>query len=865
MSDEECSTEQQRAPSGEESQPPRSPARPKRDLPGVAQSSPNMLAPPRPERGGSDSEQPSSPRSNGAPTPPRRKKKKRSVSKKEAGETDSESDAAARKRKRRSTRSRSASAAPVCDSPIRDAGEEEAKRKRMEKYVLVELLETEKAYNADLDIIKRRISEPLLSLGAHVFRADLSAILSSVSVIYAVNSELLRELEAMYNKNDDIETWAVGSLFLSKIKLFSVYKVFCLKTQVAIGELLKAAKRNSTVKKIMKEQQEAEECRMMGTEQFLMKPFQRITKYPLLFRELLKSTPESHPDYADRVAAFDAINEVVNTINRQKGDAEQFAKVVESMGTIDKLPEELRTPNPDRVFLRSGILWKQVVKRDRVSDERLFHLYNDMLLYSKETFGSNRSVFKGKIAIEHILIQEGDPTEKTFQLTRSDKKKTWLVTAKSSEDKAEWVKAMQTAIMENKGANALVYTESSGHSPMPPRQKTPARPSSDENDFLLENGELDYATLCSAMLGPGGVEIKNRTYMLKSFPNCFLGSEAVDWLCEALGRDRGNCALVGREMIKRGLFYHVTRDHDFEDRSLFYCASTKQCLNTSVIWETPARAAEEVAAALLAMVMDIFKQYDDTFRQFGYDAMSVVALTPQFEEFQAATCELQMVDLSTLQNDLQRAAFYCNVYHALLLHSYILEPRQMRGTSMGARLKILKSRDYKIGKDFYNCWEIEHLFLRANSYTLKDSSLTSVNSIPKLKKGDPRLSYGLQDPQPFISFALHNGAKDSPGIRLFSSRNLSEELMQNALQYNEGRASMTQHKKTGKPIVCLPKPFQWYTKDFGSNEKAMTSSITKIMPQAVRDEMEELLMSKKPIPVKYDEYDWQFVYPEFWE
>ena len=29
---------------------------------------------------------------------------------------------------------------------------------------------------------------------------------------------------------------------------------------------------------------------MMGTEQFLMKPFQRITKYPLLFRELLKST-----------------------------------------------------------------------------------------------------------------------------------------------------------------------------------------------------------------------------------------------------------------------------------------------------------------------------------------------------------------------------------------------------------------------------------------------------------------------------------------------------------------------------------------------------------------------------------------------
>ena len=84
---------------------------------------------------------------------------------------------------------------------------------------------------------------------------------------------------------------------------------------------------------------------MMGTEQFLMKPFQRITKYPLLFRELLKSTPETHPDYEDRVKAFEAINEVVETINKQKGDAEQFSQVVASMGTIDKLPEVCRRNN----------------------------------------------------------------------------------------------------------------------------------------------------------------------------------------------------------------------------------------------------------------------------------------------------------------------------------------------------------------------------------------------------------------------------------------------------------------------------------------------------------------------------------------
>jgi hypothetical protein len=29
----------------------------------------------------------------------------------------------------------------------------------------------------------------------------------------------------------------------------------------------------------------------------MIKPFQRITKYPLLFKELLKNTDHEHPDY----------------------------------------------------------------------------------------------------------------------------------------------------------------------------------------------------------------------------------------------------------------------------------------------------------------------------------------------------------------------------------------------------------------------------------------------------------------------------------------------------------------------------------------------------------------------------------------
>ena len=133
-------------------------------------------------------------------------------------------------------------------------------------------------------VLQRRISEPLLALGPNTFRAELNAILSSVSVIYAVNSvrmalgrlahrrgereygrrwrgkgemeaerkswvaawnspsdcwplrtapcsvahieqELLRELEEMDAANEDTANFTVGHLFLSKVSPLLIHSM----------------------------------------------------------------------------------------------------------------------------------------------------------------------------------------------------------------------------------------------------------------------------------------------------------------------------------------------------------------------------------------------------------------------------------------------------------------------------------------------------------------------------------------------------------------------------------------------------------------------------------------------------------------
>lgn len=51
---------------------------------------------------------------------------------------------------------------------------------------------------------------------------------------------------------------------------------------------------------------------------FLIKPVQRVMRYPLLLMELLSATPESHPDKAPLTAALLAVKEINVNINEYK-------------------------------------------------------------------------------------------------------------------------------------------------------------------------------------------------------------------------------------------------------------------------------------------------------------------------------------------------------------------------------------------------------------------------------------------------------------------------------------------------------------------------------------------------------------------
>lgn len=69
-----------------------------------------------------------------------------------------------------------------------------------------------------------------------------------------------------------------------------------------------------------------------------------------------------------------------------------------------------------------------------------------------------------------------------------------------------------------------------------------------------------------------GDEVKDRKYRLQTYKECFVGSEAVDFLVSSgLAQSRTDAVEIGRTLQSDcHLLEHVTRDHEFKDEQLFY-------------------------------------------------------------------------------------------------------------------------------------------------------------------------------------------------------------------------------------------------------------------------------------------------------
>uniref|UniRef100_A0A663M9S4 Dynamin-binding protein n=1 Tax=Athene cunicularia TaxID=194338 RepID=A0A663M9S4_ATHCN len=231
------------------------------------------------------------------------------------------------------------------------AATESPEQRMLEKRskVVEELLQTERDYIRDLEMCVERIMLPLQQ--AQMQNIDFEGLFGNIHTVISFSKQLLSTLEA---------SDAIGPVFLAqRAELESVYRVYCQNHDEAIA-LLETYEKDEKMQKLLLDLLDS--LRSLYSEwgctnyinlgSFLIKPVQRVMRYPLLLMELLSATPDSHPDKAPLTAAVLAVKEINVNINEYKRRKDLVLKY--RKGDEDSLMEKISKLNFHSIIKKSN-------------------------------------------------------------------------------------------------------------------------------------------------------------------------------------------------------------------------------------------------------------------------------------------------------------------------------------------------------------------------------------------------------------------------------------------------------------------------------------------------------------------------------
>ncbi|XP_031699078.1 dynamin-binding protein isoform X3 [Anarrhichthys ocellatus] len=234
---------------------------------------------------------------------------------------------------------------PLDSTPTSDStpaaggtGTEDPELRMLEKRskVIEELLQTEKDYIKDLQMCVEEIIEPLQK--KRVKNVDFDGLFGNISSVIDLSQRLFETLQ---------DTDSIGTIFLDfKAELEDVYKIYCQNHDDAIS-LLESYEKDENIQchvlecleRLRAMYREWGKTNYINLGSFLIKPVQRVMRYPLLLMELLGATPESHHDRPQLTQALLAIKEInvnINEYKRRKDLVVKYRKVDEDT-FIDKI------------------------------------------------------------------------------------------------------------------------------------------------------------------------------------------------------------------------------------------------------------------------------------------------------------------------------------------------------------------------------------------------------------------------------------------------------------------------------------------------------------------------------------------------
>ncbi|XP_055933228.1 protein vav-like isoform X2 [Argiope bruennichi] len=321
-------------------------------------------------------------------------------------------------------------------------------------YCIKELIETEKNYIEALNMIIKHFMRPLKSILAADIRKVIFMNIKELAEIHTgFHSELYKACTSSQYK--------ISECFLHWKDKFIVYGEYCSKLPAAQEKVEELSNKSEVINQaILRCQQEANGGKFKLRD-LLSVPMQRILKYHLLLKELIRNTPKTHEDYFGLQKALDAMLDLAQYINEVKRDNEtlQIIRDIQASITDLRMPEDLELKDYGRL-LKDGELKIRSHDDNRLKNRYVF-IFDKVMLMCKSTrimdklLGGEQYSFKEALVLLDYKVEDVPNTARVgsrdkwsyFWLLAHRQNKTALTMYAKTEDmKLKWIEAIEKAL-----------------------------------------------------------------------------------------------------------------------------------------------------------------------------------------------------------------------------------------------------------------------------------------------------------------------------------------------------------------------------------------------------------------------------------
>uniref|UniRef100_A0A3B5A133 Intersectin-2-like n=1 Tax=Stegastes partitus TaxID=144197 RepID=A0A3B5A133_9TELE len=328
-----------------------------------------------------------------------------------------------------------------------------------------ELLQTEERYVEDLQIVLEVFHKPMSESG-RLNETEMGMIFVNWKELLTCNTKLVKALRVRKKMGgENMPVQMIGDILAAELSHMQPYIRFC-SCQINGATLLQTRTDSEPdFKDFLKKIATDYRCKGMPLSSFLLKPMQRITRYPLHIKNILECTAEGHADRGPLKEALERAEELCQQVNegvREKENSDRLEWIqnhVQCDGAAEHLVfNSLTNCLGPRKLLHSGKMFKA-----KSNKELWAFLFNDFLLLTHaakqftssgpDKLFSNRNnvqlkMYKPPVLLNEVLVKLPDPSsdDPIFHISHIDR--VYILRTDNINERTAWVQKIKAASEE---------------------------------------------------------------------------------------------------------------------------------------------------------------------------------------------------------------------------------------------------------------------------------------------------------------------------------------------------------------------------------------------------------------------------------